>query len=244
MSARVIVTSQPDVACFVCGRRLLRGEHPDIFLVDSTPQPVCELCVPRAAHQGWPRGSDSEAISEPERAVRHGPGLFSRLRRGTAPAPRRRITGQAGAPRTAAGAHSDEAQAAQSASMITAPDPNAAAAQDGVAAHTGGDRATAAIEFALQAFNRGGYPRRVAGLARSLGLPEVSAAYDEDLDIVVIVIAWELCWYRYRVDVYDEQPQARMIEEGRTLGQLHRADRLRNVQADDLGGLSLVVAAV
>ena len=32
MTTRSIVTSQPDVACDVCERRLLRGEQPDIFL--------------------------------------------------------------------------------------------------------------------------------------------------------------------------------------------------------------------
>ncbi len=63
MATRSIVTSQPDVACDVCERRLLRGEQPDVFLDAGEPRMVCELCAPRAAHQGWLRGSDQHALS-------------------------------------------------------------------------------------------------------------------------------------------------------------------------------------
>jgi hypothetical protein len=56
MATRSIVTSQPDVACDVCERRLLRGEQPDLFLDAGQPRMVCELCAPRAAYQGWKRG--------------------------------------------------------------------------------------------------------------------------------------------------------------------------------------------
>src|SRR6478735_2579925 len=52
MTTRTIVTSQPDVACDVCERRLLRGEHAEVFLADGRPRMVCELCAPRAAHEG------------------------------------------------------------------------------------------------------------------------------------------------------------------------------------------------
>ena len=53
MATRSIVTSQPDVACDVCGRRLLRGERSDLFLAAGRRRTVCELCAPRAAHEGW-----------------------------------------------------------------------------------------------------------------------------------------------------------------------------------------------
>jgi hypothetical protein len=58
MATRSIVTSQPEVACEVCGRRLLRGEQPDVFLSGGQRRMVCELCVPRAANEGWQRESD------------------------------------------------------------------------------------------------------------------------------------------------------------------------------------------
>ncbi len=58
MATRMIVTSQPDVACDVCGRRLLRGEQPDVFLASGRRRMVCELCAPRASAEGWLRETD------------------------------------------------------------------------------------------------------------------------------------------------------------------------------------------
>ena len=65
MATRSIVTSQPDVTCDVCQRRLLRGEQPEIFLAAGEPRTVCELCAPRAAHEGWLRETDHGPVSLP-----------------------------------------------------------------------------------------------------------------------------------------------------------------------------------
>ena len=43
MSTRTIVTSRPDVACDVCERRLLRGEHADTFIAAGRRLTVCDL---------------------------------------------------------------------------------------------------------------------------------------------------------------------------------------------------------
>ena len=87
-------------------------------------------------------------------------------------------------------------------------------------------------------FNAGEYPRRVASLARSLDTPDVSVRADEDLaGVVAIVVAWELCWYRYEVDLDEETPEARVIAQGTELDELARADRLANAAADELGTL-------
>jgi len=68
-------------------------------------------------------------------------------------------------------------------------------------------------------FNAGEYPRRVASLTRSLGAPEVSVRAGEAVaSSIVIVIAWELCWYTYEVDLDDMQgAQARAIAQGTEL---------------------------
>src|ERR1700758_586282 len=87
MTTRAIVTSQPDVTCDVCERRLLRGEQPDLFLADGQPRMVCERRAPRAAHQGWKRGSEeSELVSAPPPS-RRGRRLFDRLRQSRASSP-------------------------------------------------------------------------------------------------------------------------------------------------------------
>src|ERR1700728_938501 len=80
MATRSIVTSQPDVECDVCERRLLRGEQPDVFLDAGHPRMVCELCAPRAAHQGWKRGSEEQLLASSSLTGRRGRGLLGRLR--------------------------------------------------------------------------------------------------------------------------------------------------------------------
>src|ERR1700734_2673518 len=88
MATRTIVTSQPDVACDVCERRLLRGELPNVFLAAGRRRIVCELCSPRAAHEGWMRETDSQSMTLPPMRPRRGRSFFDRLR-------------QVGTPRTA-----------------------------------------------------------------------------------------------------------------------------------------------
>jgi hypothetical protein len=248
MATRAIVTSQPDIACFVCGRRLLRGEQHQVFLVDGRPQNVCELCAPRAAHQGWQRGGAEDAEAAPERLQRNRPGLLSRLRR--APAPRALSAAESRARRARARAAAAVSPPSQPHDDLSEPPPVSDAGDSHAAAAIAGDPPSpgavehAALEQALEAFNLGEYPRRIAGLTRSLGVPEVSAIYDPDLNIVTILVAWELCWYRYRVDLDDPELEARMIAEGRTLEQLRRDERVANATIGDGGALSLAVATV
>jgi hypothetical protein len=96
------------------------------------------------------------------------------------------------------------------------------------------------LSYAVDAFNASEFPRRVAGVARSLGAPEVSVRSAEHLDSVVrIVVAWELCWYRYEVDLSDGPGEARLIGQGSELSELEREDRLANALAGDAGALAL-----
>ena len=83
-----IVTSQPDVACDVCGRRLLRGEQPDVFLAGGRRR-RCASCALRApTTEGWLRETDAPARSACRRPGRGGGATCSaRLRR---PRPSRR----------------------------------------------------------------------------------------------------------------------------------------------------------
>jgi hypothetical protein len=80
MAARTIVTSHPEVACDVCGRRLLRGEQTNAFLAGGQRRMVCELCTTRATHEGWRRESGEPAMTlRPERS-RQRRSLLDRLR--------------------------------------------------------------------------------------------------------------------------------------------------------------------
>src|SRR6478609_2249482 len=89
MTTRTIVTSHPDLACDVCSRRLLRGEQPDYFIADGQRRLVCELCAPRAAHEGWLRETEAAAeVTLPPMRPRRGRSLIDRLIGARAPAPR------------------------------------------------------------------------------------------------------------------------------------------------------------
>src|SRR5204862_4821399 len=60
MERKSITTTPAAVACDVCGRTLLRGEHADPFIAGGARRMVCELCVARAANEGWIReGADN-----------------------------------------------------------------------------------------------------------------------------------------------------------------------------------------
>ena len=59
---RDIRTNQLDVACDVCGRTLLRGEHAEHFLAGGERRMVCDLCTARAQHEGWIRESGADDL--------------------------------------------------------------------------------------------------------------------------------------------------------------------------------------
>ena len=63
---------------------------------------------------------------------------------------------------------------------------------------------------------------------------------------IIIVIAWELCWYTYEVDLDDRSKigqqgvLARAIAQGTELSELGPQDRLANAVADERGALTLI----
>jgi hypothetical protein len=266
MAARTIVTSQPDVACEVCGRRLLRGEQPDVFVVAGQRRIVCELCAPRAAHEGWLRESEAQAVTLPPMRPRRGRSFLERLRQvgrpspSAAPAPGEEPElepfdflaepeaplgeGDAGDSGRSAGQRTPIVPARRRAQGPLAADRAGELAdrEESLAHLEGGTQAEDSyLAHALAVFNASEFPRRVAGVARSLGAPEVSVRSAEHLESVVrIVVAWELCWYRYEVDLSDGPGEACQLEQGTELSELPREDRLENAVADDAGALVLL----
>lgn len=248
MATRTIVTSQPDVACDVCARRLLRGEQPDVFLAGGRRRTVCELCAPRAAHEGWLREADRHTMSLPPARARRGRNLFERLRQMREPQSAEMIVADVSATPIDLpyGAGTDGER--ERYDFLDGLGGAAAASDAGTVALMGDGGAAPVrsgdvkVERALEVFNTGEHPRRVAGVARSLGAPGVSVRPVEEAGgVVAIAIMWELCWYRYEVDLGDEAAGARAVAQGTELGELHPEDRLVNAAADELGALSLSV---
>ena len=97
------------------------------------------------------------------------------------------------------------------------------------------------VASAVTLFNRSEHRRTVSGVARSLGAPVVNvAAVDGRPSLVTIVVSWELCWYRYEVDLSDDGTSVRVTNQGYELDDLDERERLPNATADELGQLTLV----
>jgi hypothetical protein len=92
------------------------------------------------------------------------------------------------------------------------------------------------VERALELFNGSGHQRTVAGLARTLGPPWVSALPDPNqASAVSVLVAWELSWYRYRVDLGDEADPVMMLDKGEELDQIEEEFRAWNAGLDQEG---------
>jgi hypothetical protein len=209
---------------------------------------VCELCAPRAAHEGWLREADRHSVSLAPSRSRRGRNLFERLR-----PQREAISGRSEdfvaeglgvvAPLPAEGFQTESYDFLDAIASTPEGQSTAATASSEALSHTPppAPALTAGevkVERALEVFNAGEHPRRVAGVARSLGEPAVAARPLADSGSVVsIVVAWELSWYRYEVDLGDEAAGAQVAAQGTELGELAEEDRLVNATADERGEL-------
>lgn len=267
MATRMIVTSQPDVACDVCGRRLLRGEQPDVFLAGGRRRTVCELCAPRASYEGWLRETDQrQSVSLGPPRARRGRNLLDRLRQLRDPVAERpdEAAFAATTPEGGPGATYDFFDGGPGTAEPPAPDVQAqpaaippetaeilgepASTSVGAGSPPGGmvRSGDAKAQRALEVFNAGEHPRRVAGVARSLGEPSVTVSprAQPGGTVIAIVIAWELSWYRYEVDLGDEASGVSVVAQGTELSELATEERLANAAVDADGALSLVESVV
>jgi hypothetical protein len=96
------------------------------------------------------------------------------------------------------------------------------------------------VSRAVELFNVSEHPRTVSGVARSLGAPVVAIRPSAtEGSVVTIVVAWELSWYRYEVDLGNEAAGVRVTEQGSELHELDPADQTANAAADEVGRLHL-----
>jgi hypothetical protein len=230
------------VACDVCGRTILKGERTEPYLAPGGQrQQVCDLCYGRAEHHGWIRESVAESMpaSTPRAEPRRG--VLGRLRRRPqveAPAPhpaeseRPTFSEQEatyGAP--------DEAEGAEPAQEpAPAPAPRErprSRPKDPRHVRAVPTTAPAKVERALELFNGSDHYRTISGLARTLGPPLVAAQPDPDQPgEVSLVVAWELSWYRFRIDLGDEGDPVMMLAKGEELDQLDESLQTWNATID------------
>ena len=234
-------TDEEPVSCDICGRTILKGERTEPFLAPGgRRRTVCELCIPRADHEGWIRESAQNDLpatrarpqqrrsfvgrlrgmfdgeGEPEPLREEEPPVFDD--EVPAPPPPRERERERERDREPA-----RSRARREARQIRAV-PTTAEVK---------------VERALELFNSSDHPRTIAGIARTLGAPWVHASPDGGAPSeVTIVVAWELSWYRYRVDLGDADEAILLLEKGDELAELEEPLREWNALADDSGRLA------
>jgi len=236
------------VQCAICQRTILRGERPDVFLHGGRRALVCELCVPRAVHEGWIReGADQAPATVTRGWSRRGSGrsLLERLRA------RRPDEAELLVPQEAEGLlEAMEEPEIEPEQPVYAPAPPSIEGlpeeppmyREDRFVHAIPTNADMKVVRAIELFNLSPHCRTLSGVARTLGAPLVSVRPSAtEGSIVSIVIAWELSWYRYEVDLADEAAGVRLTAQGAELGELEQDDRAPNAIADGHGMLHAAV---
>lgn len=229
------------VSCDVCGRTILKGERVEWYVAPGGHRhQVCDLCAVRARHHGWIRESmaDELPVRPPRNESR---GVLGRLRRRrsseparpereeAAPAEQEAMYGSAEGAEPSEHPATDEHAAPPHERPRTRPkDPRQVRAVP--------TTAEAKVDRALELFNRSSHQRTIAGLARTLGPAWVSAQPDPAQGSAVwLVIAWELSWYRYRVDLGDEAEPVELLDKGAEMDAIDAPLRDWNAALDDEG---------
>jgi hypothetical protein len=213
MATRQLQTSQEPVMCEICRRSLLRGEHPSHFRDGAELHTVCELCTGRALEVGWVREGTSVADAVQTRTVR-ARSLVSRLRA-------RLEDPQPAAPTTAASPERGSREPSERTVHAVPADQRGQLAR------------------ATELFNASEHPKMIAGVIRSLGAPYVHVGPLHDEVVVEVLVAWELCWYRFDADLEGDivHKHAQGYELTELGGELPEA----NAAADPDGRLALAV---
>jgi hypothetical protein len=224
------------VSCDVCGRTILKGERAESYLVAGGERKlVCDLCATRAVNEGWIRES--------------GPGELPAARR--RPEQRGSFLGRLFGRRDHDEADGDDAEPGWELDGPSEPAPvrertvrQREAPRDPRHVRAVPTTADVKVERALERFNSSEHARSIAGIMRSLGEPWVAAAPDVAAPSQVdILIAWELSWYRYRIDLGDAGEAVVLLQKGDELEELEGEPPDWNVQASPDGTLVLGVGS-
>src|SRR2546423_4680926 len=214
--------SVEEIVCDVCGRTMLKGERAEPYLAPGGQRMlVCELCTDRAYAEGWIMESAHSDLPASKR--RHEPrrSILTRLRRRrepVAPATDGDAEHAGWGPEPDWESHADgEIAAAEAAPQ----DPPATRPKDPRRVHAIPTNAQVKVERAIEVFNSTEHPRTIAGIARSLGEPWVNVTpIAEAPSEVSVVVAWELSWYHYRVDLGTEDDPVSLMGKGVELEEL------------------------
>jgi hypothetical protein len=222
-------------ACDVCGRTMLKGERPEPYLAPSRERKlVCQLCASRAQKEGWIRESaSSETPVQPPRPSERR-GLFRRRRR--------LVTADGDVALSNSpdrvGAEGVEEKAEPARTVVVGERPPRMRDPRHVRAVP--TNAQLKIERAVDLFNESEHRRTVAGIARTLGTPHVSACTSSvSAAKVLLTVAWELSWYQFAVDLSDSREPVRLHDRGHEIEELPGKVRHWNASAGEDGRIAV-----
>jgi hypothetical protein len=227
---------------------LLRGEHAERYVAGGERYWVCDLCVSRAVQDGWVREgtlpSHVPSVDEQECRRPFLPRLRARLGELLSDGDEEEEEEvederDLGYPVYRAEKRLSSMRAPES---LREPrrDPRREIRQEPRHVHAVPTNPDHKVSSAIRAFNGSEHTRTIAGVARSLGPPSVTIRPSEmEASVVRVVAAWELCWYRYEVDLADELPSVRVAAQGAELDELEPTELESNAAADEGGVLAL-----
>ena len=241
-------------SCDVCERTILKGERTETYLAPGGERySVCELCFARAEQAGWLRESlHGDMPARVPRAEPRRP-LLGRLRRRGGRSEPEPVVEEESAEQAegyelpedplpseieAAEGGYAEPEPEPEPEREPEPDPQPRRRMDPRHVRAVPTTAEGKVERALDLFNASDHSRTVSGLARSLGGPWVCALPDlEAPSLVTIVVAWELSWYRFHVDLGEEHDPVTLQEKGEEIDQIDSSLREWNAGLDEHGRL-------
>jgi hypothetical protein len=249
--------------CDVCGRSILKGERTDVYLAPGGQRKlVCELCTDRAYQEGWIRESAHAELPASMRQAEPRRSLLARFRRrraeAEAPEP---VADEEGPPPEGleppaedAPAPADEwaeppswehqlpADVAPHEQVTPVPTPPPPRRRDARHVRAVPTNAQVKVERGIEIFNASEHRRTIAGIAKTLGEPWVSARpLAETPSEVELTVAWELSWYRFRVDLGDADDPVTLRDKGDELDQLEEPAREWNATAQPDGAILIGV---
>src|SRR4051812_28919247 len=233
-------TDEEPVACDICGRTILKGERTEPFLAPGgRRRTVCELCIPRADHEGWIRESAQNDLPATRVRPQQRRSFVGRLRE--------MFDGDADAEPVAPAEEEappmfddEQPQPPREREREREREPaRTRARRESRHIRAVPTTAEVKVERSLELFNASDHPRTIAGIARTLGPPWAHASPDGGAPSeVTIVVAWELSWYRYRVDLGDADEPILLLEKGDELAELEEPLRTWNALTDENGRLA------
>lgn len=249
-SSKELTPDHQPIECAVCGRTMLKGERPEAFLVrDGGRRVVCELCHRRAEQAGWIREAASPDMPAMAPRLERRPSLLSRLKRArSAEAEQDEGGASDGPPPDAPGAgrtqpwgedHDEEMEQVISGRGRRPTEPEPERPRDPRHVRAVPTNLDVKIAHALDLFNHSHHARTIIGLCRTLGVPWVSALpIIEAPSEVSVVVAWEISWYQYRIDLGDVTEPVMLVAKGDEVSELDPALQNWNASVLEDGALA------